>query len=172
MKTRNIYSLPFKKEKKLIAISHPKAHFDHFKHAIDFILPEGMPILAARGGRVVDVKVDSNKGGFNLKYNNLKYLNYITLKHDRGEYSQYCHIKHNGALVKVGQKVKPGQKIALSGNTGFTSQPHLHFMIFKLDKTKIGWRSLEPRFKEKIFVDKLNRKIPVKYNKIMKEIKK
>ncbi len=172
MKTENIYSLPFKKKDFINAISHPKAHFAHFKHAIDFILPEGTKLLAVRSGIVVDIKIDSKEGGADPKYNDIKYMNYITIKHSNGEFSQYVHLKHNGALVKVGEKVKQGQPIAISGNTGFSTTPHLHFHIFKLNNSEIGWNSLEIRFKDKIKVDRLNRPIPKELNKVEKELDK
>lgn len=151
--TKNVYRTPFKKDF-IKAVSNPDAHFAHFKEAIDFVLPVGTIILAVKAGTVVDIKVDSKEGGSNPKYNNLKYVNYITIKHSNEEYSQYAHLKHKGALVKLGEKVKVGQPIAISGTTGFTTAPHLHFHIFKLNKTGVGWESLRVRFKEKIKIDK------------------
>jgi len=149
--TKNVYSLPLNKKDFRLAVSDERvAHVGHAKHAIDFPLPIGTKILAAKSGTVVDVKVDSKKGGFNKKYADLKYLNYLTIKHSNGEFSQYAHLKHNGALVKLGDKVKEKQPIALSGNTGYTSEPHLHFHVLKLNKTKIGWETLEVRFKKKL----------------------
>ncbi len=170
--TQNTYSLPFKKKELIKAISHPKAHFAHFKYAIDFILPEGTTILAPKAGKVIDIKVDSNCGGADPKYNDMKYANYMTIQHSNGEFSQYAHLKHNGSLVKLGDKVKQGQPIALSGNTGFTTTPHLHFQIFKLNNTKIGWKSLKVRFKEKIIIDTSNKPIPKKFNKTEKELER
>ncbi len=148
--TKNKYSLPMRKKDFNVAVSDPKAHFAHGKHSIDFPLPIGTNILAAKGGDVADVKVDSKKGGKNPKYKNIKYLNYLTIHHAGGEFSQYAHLKHKGALVKVGDKVKEGQPIALSGNTGYSTAPHLHFHVLKLNKTKLGWETLKIRFKEKI----------------------
>ena len=152
--TKNIYSLPFKKKDFIDAVSDPRAHFAHFKHAIDFGLRERTKILASKAGKVVDIKVDSKKGGASPKYNDIKYLNYMTLKHINGEYSQYAHLKYKGALVKLGKRIKTGQAIALSGNTGFTTEPHLHFLVLKLNKTKIGWETLKIRFKEKFKINK------------------
>ncbi len=172
MKTKNIYVLPFKKKDLVKAISHPKAHFAHFKDAIDFILPEGTKLFAVKAGVVVEIKVDSKEGGADPKYNNIKYMNYITVQHSNGEFSQYIHLKYKGALVKVGDKIKQGQPIAISGNTGFSTTPHLHFHIFKLNNTKIGWQSLEIRFKDKLKVDRLNRPIPKELNKVKKELER
>ena len=170
--TKNIYSLPFRKKDLICAVSHPLAHFAHFKHAIDFLLPEGTKILAPKAGKVIDMKLNSKVGGTDLKYAGGKYQNYITIKHSDGEYSQYLHLKYKGNLVKVGENVKTGQPIALSGNTGFSSTPHLHFMVFKLNKTKIGWESLKIRFKEKLYVDRTNRPITKEQKKIADALKR
>ncbi len=168
--TKNIYALPFKKKKFSKAISHPKAHFAHFKYAIDFVLPEGTVILAPKAGKVIDIKIDSNQGGADPKYNDMEYANYMTIQHSNGEFSQYAHLKCGGALVKLGDKVKQGQPIAISGNTGFTTAPHLHFQIFKLNNTEVGWESLKVKFKEKIRVDMSDKPIPKEFNKTEKEL--
>ncbi|MBS3162872.1 M23 family metallopeptidase [Candidatus Woesearchaeota archaeon] len=170
--TKNVYALPFNKKDLIKAISHPKAHFAHLSNAIDFILPLGTKVLASKAGKVIDIKVDSNKGGFEPKYNDMKFVNYLTIKHSNKEYSQYVHLKHNGSLVKIGDKVKQGQPIALSGNTGFTTAPHLHFHIFKFVKTGIGWETLKIKFKEKVFVDKTDNPVPKKFNKTLKELER
>ena len=170
--TKNIYTLPFEEKNLIKAVSDPRAHFAHFKYAIDFILPEGSKILAPKAGTVVDIKIDSKEGGANPKYNNIKYMNYITIQHNNGEFSQYIHLKHKGALVKVGDKVKQRQPIALSGNTGFTTAPHLHFQIFKLNNSKVGWESLKIKFKEKIDVDTSNKPRPKKFVKTIKELER
>lgn len=170
--TKNIYALPFKKRDLIKAVSDPRAHFAHFKHAIDFILSEGTKILAAKSGIVVDIKVDSKEGGADPKYNDIKYLNYMTLKHSNDEYSQYAHLKYEGALVKLGEKVRRGQLIALSGNTGFTTAPHLHFHVLKLNKTEIGWETLKIRFEEKVDVDRTKPTIPKELKKTMEELEK
>lgn len=170
--TKNIYALPFKKKDLIKAISDTRAHFAHFKHAIDFILPEGTKILAPKKGIVTDVKVNSKKGGADPKFNNLEYLNYMTLKHSKDEFSQYAHLKYKGALVKAGDKVKQGQPIALSGNTGFSTVPHLHFLVFKLNKTEAGWETLQVRFKGKINIDRTERPMPDKLKKTLKELEK
>ena len=164
--TKNVYSFPFRKKDLIQAVSHTIAHFAHFRHAIDFLLPEGSKILAPRAGKVIDITVNSKVGGTDPKYAASKYQNYITIKHSDGEYSQYLHLKYKGALVKLGEKVRTGQAIALSGNTGLSSAPHLHFMVFKINKTKIGWESLKIRFKEKIHIDRTKRPIPKEQKKM------
>lgn len=55
--------------------------------------------------------------------------NFITIKHKNGEYSFYAHLSQHSMKVKVGDKVKAGQEIALVGSTGNSSEPHLHFQL-------------------------------------------
>ncbi|MFC1722729.1 M23 family metallopeptidase [Nanoarchaeota archaeon] len=126
---KNKYMLPMRK-KDFTSWSKRKspAHVDDLKHSIDFECPENTPIFAALGGTVVWLRNDSNEGGPHKKY----WLkgNRIVIKHKNGEYTAYEHLKYKGAVVKVGDKVKKGQMIGYSGNTGFSFSPHLHFEIF------------------------------------------
>ena len=86
----------------------------------DFAVPSGTEVVAAHGGTVV--KAGGNGAGDGSAYGNA-----IVIKHGNGTYSQYAHLSRID--VKVGQVVKTGQHIALSGNTGNSSGPHLHFEI-------------------------------------------
>ncbi|MGX1271549.1 murein DD-endopeptidase MepM/ murein hydrolase activator NlpD [Streptomyces phaeoluteigriseus] len=86
----------------------------------DFAVATGTKVLAAHGGKVV--KAGGNGAGDGPAYGNA-----VVIKHANGVYSQYAHLSRID--VKVGQIVKTGQRIALSGNTGNSSGPHLHFEI-------------------------------------------
>jgi murein DD-endopeptidase MepM/ murein hydrolase activator NlpD len=97
-------------------------------YAIDWQMAEGTPVYAARGGVVVRTKDDSTTGGGSLKFD--PFNNYVLIRHDDGTLGHYCHLKKNGITVVPGQVVKPGDLIAHSGNTGFSSGPHLHFCVF------------------------------------------
>ncbi len=55
--------------------------------------------------------------------------NAIIIDHQNGEYSLLCHFKFNSITVKVGDKVEQGEIVGLCGNTGNTSQPHIHFNL-------------------------------------------
>jgi murein DD-endopeptidase MepM/ murein hydrolase activator NlpD len=55
--------------------------------------------------------------------------NHVELQHALDEYTWYEHLKYNEVYVKIGDKVKAGQVIALSGNTGFSEIAHLHFQV-------------------------------------------
>ena len=105
------------------------SHTGSDQYAIDWKMAPGTPVHAARGGVVVKVKVDSNVGGPDRKYENS--ANYILVRHSDGTLANYAHLSKDGAKVKVGQIVAPGDLLGLSGNTGFTSGPHLHFSVFK-----------------------------------------
>ena len=155
--TKNIYSLPLNKKDIKIVVSDERVHFGHMKYAIDFSLPEGTKIFAAKSGTVIAVKDNSKEGGFKTKYQGIKYLNFISIMHTNGEISEYCHLKYKGAKVKINDKVKTGQVIGLSGNTGYSTEPHLHFHVAKLNKSKIGWETLKIKFNKKLKVLRFKR---------------
>ncbi|MFF2775329.1 M23 family metallopeptidase [Streptomyces sp. NPDC058052] len=96
------------------------AMWAHKHSGQDFAVPVGTTVKAAGAGTVV--KAGPNGGGDGPAYGNA-----IVVKHANGTYSQYAHLSK--IQVHVGQKVAAGQKIALSGNTGNSSGPHLHFEI-------------------------------------------
>lgn len=98
------------------------------RYAVDFAAPVGTPVLAARAGTVMQVESDFEKAGLNQeKYGGR--ANFVRIVHDDGSMSLYAHLKGEGAMVRVGQRVAAGQQIGLSGNTGFTTGPHLHFAV-------------------------------------------
>ncbi|MEC6795836.1 murein DD-endopeptidase MepM [Photobacterium sp. S4TG1] len=83
----------------------------------DFAVPVGTTILAAGDGVVVKSRYHPLAG------------NYIVIKHGREHMTRYLHLSKR--QVKVGDKVKMGQRIAKSGNTGRSTGPHLHFELIK-----------------------------------------
>ena len=98
------------------------------QYAIDFGVPQGTPVSAARGGIVMQVESDFDRAGLDLeKYGGR--ANYVRILHDDGTMGLYAHLRPEGVLVRAGQRVRTGQTIGLSGNTGFTSGPHLHFAV-------------------------------------------
>jgi hypothetical protein len=97
------------------------------EYAVDIVVPEGTPVLAARAGVVMQVESGFDKAGSNRKY--AERANLVRIIHDDGTMALYAHLMENGVYVKVGEKVGVGQQIGASGNTGFSSGPHLHFAV-------------------------------------------
>jgi len=127
-----IYRFPYEKDSRVRVsqgFNGTVTHNGRSKYAVDFAMNVGTKIYAARAGTVVKVKQDSKKGGFDRKFS--AHGNYVTIEHDDSTFATYYHLKHNGATVRVGNDVRKGSLIAYSGNTGYSSGPHLHFAVFK-----------------------------------------
>ena len=97
------------------------------QYAVDIVMPIGTPVLAARGGRVMDMEDDFHGAGQQDRF--LVRSNQIRVLHDDGTMAVYAHLQPNSLRVRPGAKVGTGQWIASSGNTGYSSGPHLHFVI-------------------------------------------
>ena len=126
---KNRYQLPIPLDR-LISIdtdSSP-AHWGKLENAVDLIAPEDTTILAAAEGVVMYVKDDSDIGGPSVAF--WDYSNFISIKHQREEYTRYDHLAFGSSKVKVGEIVTAGQEIAKVGMTGYTYLPHLHFQVF------------------------------------------
>lgn len=129
-----IYTLPFQKGQKVYISQgyHGAAtHKGLSAYAIDFPVVEGTPIHAARSGKVVATKSDSTEGGFSKQFRSK--ANYVVIEHADRTLGKYYHLKYQGVSVKVGDKVAQGDLIGYSGNTGYSSGPHLHFSVSKVD---------------------------------------
>ena len=97
------------------------------RYAIDIKMPVGTPVYAARGGIVMEVEDDYFKSGTRQAYANK--ANSIRILHDDGSMAIYAHLQLEKAQVSPGVQVSAGDLIGYSGNTGFTTGPHLHFAI-------------------------------------------
>ena len=97
------------------------------RHALDFAADIGTPVHAARAGTVMQVEAGFRAGGPGAGFGSR--ANFIRLLHDDGSMALYAHLALDGVQVRVGQQVEAGQRIGLSGNTGFTTGPHLHFAV-------------------------------------------
>lgn len=124
-----IYRLPFKSGETYTLTQGFNGKFSHQGvSALDFDLPVGSKVLSAREGIVVAVKEDSKKGCPSPDCKSLS--NFIIIYHQDGSFASYGHLKKNGARVKVGDEVKKGEVIGISGNTGYSTNPHLHFELY------------------------------------------
>jgi murein DD-endopeptidase MepM/ murein hydrolase activator NlpD len=98
-------------------------------YAVDFELPDGTPIYAAREGTVINVHHDSFRGAAVPAM--MDQANVIEILHDDGTIAVYAHLHWDSIRVHIGQHVALGEYIADSGNTGFTTGPHLHFAVWR-----------------------------------------
>lgn len=142
--TSVIYRLPYAPNKKYLVAQGYWGNFSHQKtYALDFKMRRGQPVHAAREGIVL-----ATASHFVEKKGKKKALieeaNYIDIIHNDGTVASYWHLQPHGVLVKPGDTVHAGQHIAYSGNTGFSTMPHLHFEVYKRDAT--GYHSLPTRF--------------------------
>lgn len=129
-----VYRLPFATGSSVRVSQGYNGGYSHkglSAYAIDFSLPIGTPIYAAREGVVVGVDVSSNTGGASPAYR--PFMNYVNIRHSDGTLGNYYHLKFGGTAVKIGDKVQRGELIAYSGNTGYTTAPHLHFSVSMVD---------------------------------------
>lgn len=97
-------------------------------YAVDISMPIGTDVVAAREGVVFDVAGTHFRGGTDPNQD-LSAANVIRILHDDGTYAIYAHLNTNTIRVEPGDRVKRGEYIADSGNTGFSSGPHLHFAV-------------------------------------------
>lgn len=125
-----LYQFPFAPNKRIKIIQSFGGSFTHNTpssyYAIDFNTQIGDTIYAAREGIVVKTKSEFKEHGGKEYFNK---ANYIMIIHDDGTLANYLHLDYQGVLVLAGDKVKRGQPIGISGFTGYSTTPHLHFVV-------------------------------------------
>lgn len=141
--TSYVYALPYEEGKTFRVI---QGYFSRLTHkeraALDYNMKRGTKITAAREGIVVRAKEDGTLGGLKSKYRS--HGNNIVIQHADGSRAGYWHLQHDGALVNVGDTVKQGQVIAISGKTGYAAVPHLHFLVWRSGGGQ--WQQIATRF--------------------------
>jgi murein DD-endopeptidase MepM/ murein hydrolase activator NlpD len=129
-----VYLLPYEPSSRFVVAQSRLGPFGHrpgsgFENAIDWSMPEGTRIRAARAGVVIATRGDSRLGGPGREFENCS--NYVIVRHQDGTFASYMHLQPQGVLVGVGDYVQAGAPIGLSGNTGHSTGPHLHFDVFR-----------------------------------------
>jgi murein DD-endopeptidase MepM/ murein hydrolase activator NlpD len=105
------------------------------RNAVDIAMPVGTAVHAARAGVVINVAARHFRSGLNPQ--NMDEANFVQVLHDDGTHAIYAHLQLDTVRVRPGQPVARGEYIASSGNTGFSSGPHLHFVVVR----NAGFRS-------------------------------
>lgn len=125
------YRLPFDAAR-LRVDQAPQGHFSHGdeenRDAVDFALPEGTRVLAAREGTVMQIQDGYQGNGLDRERDGGR-ANFVRVLHRDGSMALYGHLQAGGMRVRRGQAVQAGQPLGLSGNSGFSSAPHLHFVV-------------------------------------------
>lgn len=98
------------------------------RHAVDFSAPEGTPVLAAREGVVMQIADDFRGAGLDLEKYGAR-ANFVRVLHSDGSMGLYAHLAPESARVRPGARVRAGQVIGAVGSTGYSTGPHLHFVV-------------------------------------------
>ena len=143
-----VYRLPYRsgaRFKVLQGYDSGFTHKGHLRYAIDWAMPEVSEVRAARGGLVVGLREDSGRGGNDP--DNRGSENYLWIQHDDGTLAQYQHLHKGGVLVDLGARVEAGQLIARSGNSGYSTRPHLHFHVSTPSAGPDAFETIPVRFR-------------------------
>jgi murein DD-endopeptidase MepM/ murein hydrolase activator NlpD len=127
-----VYALPYPHGLTFTVLQGFHGAFSHRgsnEYAIDFNCPVATPVVAARPGVVVAVNASAQGSGTIPEFLDDRRANFVIVRHDDGTLGEYMHLAPSGVVVRPGQAVARGQQLALSGNTGFSSTPHLHFQV-------------------------------------------
>lgn len=112
------------------------------RYSFDFSMPWGTPVLAARSGKVIAVRDGSISSGAMRRFYDK--ANAVEVLHADGTIATYAHLRR-GAIVEEGQWVSTGEPVGLSGDTGFSTGPHLHFMVWRRT-ADLQWTTVPIRF--------------------------
>lgn len=128
------YRLPFRDGEGYRVLQAPggpiTTHTDRRSaYAIDFDLPEGTPVVAARDGIVFEVVTGHTFGRLDPALKGMD--NHVGIYHADGSIGEYVHFRSSPYVVRPGQFVAAGTVIGYSGNTGYSSAPHLHFAVVR-----------------------------------------
>jgi murein DD-endopeptidase MepM/ murein hydrolase activator NlpD len=126
------YRIPYKAGQTYSVLQGFHGSFSHRgsnEFAIDFDCPVATSVLAARDGVVIAANMAVQGGGTTPEFLDYRRVNFILVLHDDGTLGEYMHLAPGGMRVSIGQRVARGDELALSGNSGYSSTPHLHFGV-------------------------------------------
>jgi murein DD-endopeptidase MepM/ murein hydrolase activator NlpD len=107
-------------------VANTTGHPEDSHYAIDFLMPIGSAVTASRAGVVYEATEN-----FYDTDHDLTQANRVLVDQGDQTMALYAHLTHDGALVNVGDHVVAGQVIGLSGNSGLSQGPHLHFGVLR-----------------------------------------
>lgn len=122
--------LPFPAGNEFVVTQGNHGYYSHYyydSYAIDFSMAQGEEVAALRAGVVLDLKEDSDRGCASEAC--AEDANYLVVDHGDATFGVYLHLEQDGVLVARGDLVGQGEVVARSGNTGFSSGPHLHVQV-------------------------------------------
>lgn len=129
-----LYRLPLPKSRQhFLLVQGIGGRFSHSGDqtwAFDWSMAMHTPVPAARAGVVVEVRAEPEDRALPLT---LRHANFVRIRHEDGTVGVYAHI--DSSVIRPGAKVRPGDIIASSGNTGYSTQPHLHFHVEKNNRS-------------------------------------
>ncbi len=126
------YALPYPKGTAFTLFQGFHGAFSHSgsnEYAVDFDCPIGTPVVAMRPGVVVVANATAQTAGTAPEMKDYKNVNFVIVRHDDATLGEYMHLSPGGVAVRPGQEVKRLQQLGISGNTGFSTKPHVHFQV-------------------------------------------
>src|SRR5258706_1376287 len=100
------------------------------RDAVDISMPVGTPVVAARGGTVIQAVGAFPDGGEEPALR--EKANAVRVLHEDGTSGEYLHFMHLGVAVREGEAVAAGKLLGYAGSTGFSGRPHLHFAVTRV----------------------------------------
>jgi murein DD-endopeptidase MepM/ murein hydrolase activator NlpD len=151
-----VYLLPYERGRSFRVLQGEGAAFSHTgaaRYAIDWAMPEGTRVYAARTGLVVVTRDTFSEGGADESLRERS--NYVKIRQDDGTIAEYVHFRQGGVAVASGDHMSAGDLIGYSGNVGYSTEPHLHLAVYKAVDGKTR-ASLPMRFRTQRGVQRLH----------------